>query len=84
MALVTALYCFELHDVTCVSPIGPFCPALLFPFLWLKDATNIYNFFLFLPNNVKKLLIEDGFNNLARTCYKVNVSDARSDYFRIS
>ena len=45
---VTALYCLQFHVVTCVSPIGPFCPALLFSFLWLKDATNIYNFFLFL------------------------------------
>merc|ERR1711895_350928 len=26
---------------------GPFCPELLFPFLWLKEVTNMYNFFRF-------------------------------------
>ena len=57
--------------------------ALLF-IVALGCNKPIYFFFCFFPNNVKKLLIADGFNNLARACYKVNVSDARSDYFRIS
>ena len=63
---------------------GPSCPEVLFSFLWLKEATNIYNFFCFLLNDLIKLLLEDGFKIPVRTCSKVEVSDARSDIFPIS
>ena len=55
------------------------------PFFFAKGSNKyIYIFFLFLPYDLIKLLLEDGFKNPARTCSKVEVSDARSDIFPIS
>ena len=59
-------------------------PRCYFLYYGLRMQQIYMIFFWFLPNNVKKLLIADGFNNLARACYKIKVSAARSDYFRIS